>query len=375
VQTKLQQQAFLNPLAQLAAAFAGGVLAGRYTGISVWTSILLAAICSLVALAALIRGSKPFAASFVTIAFLFSGATLASLEKQNIATDRLKRLLDEGSIAVGEPVEITGVLEREPEVARQRLYLTLRVERIRAKGGEREASGVVALLATPTASNQDELRRLELRYGARIRAMTTLERTDNFRDPGVSSFTEYLDRKGYDASGFLKSLLLIERLDDERVFLPLAWLYEWRRKLQTEIDSRFTNDTAGVLDAALLGNRYNLSQTTAERFREGGTFHVLVISGLHITFLGGFIFLVARRFTRNRLAQFLMSTVVLWGYALAVGAEPSVVRAALMFTVVLLAPLVSRRASPLNALGGVAIALLVWRPSDLFDPSFQLTFV
>jgi competence protein ComEC len=46
-----------------------------------------------------------------------------------------------------------------------------------------------------------------------------------------------------------------------------------------------------------------------------------------------------------------------------------------MFTVVLLAPLFSRRATSLNALGGVAIVLLVMRPSDLLDPSFQLTFV
>ena len=156
---------------------------------------------------------------------------------------------------------------------------------------------------------------------------------------------------------------------------PLAWLYEWRRKLQEEIDSRFSKETAGVLDAALLGNRYNLSRPTAERFREGGTFHVLVISGLHITFLGGLVFLCARRLTKNYAVRFLLSVTVLWGYSLAVGAESSVVRAALMFTVVLLAPLVSRRASSLNALGAAALALLVWRPSDLLDPSFQLTFV
>ncbi|MGH9928296.1 MAG: ComEC/Rec2 family competence protein, partial [Pyrinomonadaceae bacterium] len=180
---------------------------------------------------------------------------------------------------------------------------------------------------------------------------------------------------GYDATGFVKSPLLIERLENERVFLPLAWLYEWRRKLQTEIDSRFTKDTAAVLDAALLGNRYNLSRSTSERFREGGTFHVLVISGLHITFLGGLIFLIARRFTKNATLQFLLSVAVLWAYSLAVGAESSVVRAALMFTIILFAPLVSRRASSLNALGGTALVLLAWRPSDLLDPSFQLTFV
>jgi predicted membrane metal-binding protein len=37
------------------------------------------------------------------------------------------------------------------------------------------------------------------------------------------------------------------------------------------------------LNAALLGNRHQLSRSTAERFRAGGTFHVLVISGLHIS--------------------------------------------------------------------------------------------
>lgn len=144
------------------------------------------------------------------------------------------------------------------------------------------------MLLAPISSKsiEQEFAELDLRYGARIRVMTILERSDSFRNPGVSLFTEYLDRKGYDATGFVKSPLLIERLENTRVFLPLAWLYEWRRNLQAEIDSRFSRDTAGVLDAAMLGNRYNLSHSTAERFREGGTFHVLVISGLHITFSG-----------------------------------------------------------------------------------------
>ncbi len=134
-------------------------------------------------------------------------------------------------------------------------------------------------------------------------------------------------------------------------------------------------ETAAVLDAAMLGNRYKLSRATAERFRDGGTFHALVISGMHITFIGGLVFVIARRFTKKRILQFLLSVVVLWSYALAVGAESTVTRAAFMFTVIVLAPLVSRRAASLNALGGTAIALLVWRPSDLLDPSFQLTFV
>ena len=96
---------------------------------------------------------------------------------------------------------------------------------------------------------------------------------------------------------------------------------------------------------------------------------------MHISFIGGLVLLFMRRVTRRRAWQFAVPVVVLWVYALGVGAESSVVRAALMFTVVALAPIVGRRGATLNALGGAALALLVYHPDELFDPSFQLTFL
>jgi competence protein ComEC len=373
-----REQAFAaHPLAQLAAAFALGILSAPFLAVPLSLFVSLAALTTVLAATALLwQKSMKTATLFVTVATLFLGSSLAAIDKVRVPANQLKLLLGEGTIVVGEPVELTGLLERDPEVAPERLYLFLRVQRLRFNQTELDVSGEVLLFAPVSGeSTQQEFDQLDLRYGARMRVMTMLERADTFRNPGVPSFTEYLDRKGYDATGFVKSPLLIERLENERVFLPLAWLYEWRRKLQVEIDSRFSNETAGVLDAALLGNRYKLSRSTSERFREGGTFHVLVISGLHITFLGGLVFLIARHFTRSGALQFLLSAAVLWAYSLAVGAESSVVRAALMFTVVMLAPLLSRRTSSLNALGGTALALLAWRPGDLMDPSFQLTFV
>jgi competence protein ComEC len=382
----LSQRCAAQPLAQLATAFALGILGANYFSPSFPCLISTAVLATLLAGLALAKSRLRLATIFVTVAVLLVGSILESVDKR-IPTNQLRRLLDNGTIAVGEPVELTGVLEREPEIAPERLYLQLRVERIRARlpaqssgevkrAAERDVSGVVTLLASaPAGSIKREFEQLDLRFGARIRVMTLLERTDSFRNPGVSPFTEYLDQKGYDATAFVKSPLLIERLENERVFLPLGYAYEWRRQLQTQIDSHFSRETAGVLDAAILGNRYNLSRSASERFREGGTFHVLVISGLHITFIGGLVLLLARRFTKNPVSLFVLSMSVLWAYALAVGAEPSVVRAVLMFTIVLFAPVVFRRASSLNALGGAALALLAWRPADLFDPSLQLTFV
>ena len=203
----------------------------------------------------------------------------------------------------------------------------------------------------------------------------SLDRTGNYRNPGVSTLSEYLERRDFDATGIVKSSAAIVRLDDTRVFPPLAWLYGWRERLQRAIDSRFSPETAGVLDAALLGNRYNLSRDASERFREGGTFHVLVISGLHISFIGAVVFLVARRLTNRRLLQFLLPAIVVWAYSFAVGAEASVVRAALMFTFAGVAVVIFRQASSLNALGGAALVLLIRSPKEIFDPSFQLTFL
>ena len=337
--------------------------------------ILITGSLTLLMLTAVLRRASFLALIFLCFAYLSAGATLATLEKRR-RPDSLSDLLNRGIVKAGEPVELTGTLQQQPEAAPQSFYLNLSVQRLTWRGKEQPTVGTVSLLlpvSGPVA--EAEYQKLDLRYGARIRTMTTLRRADTFRNPGVSSFTEYLDRKGFAAAAFVKSPQLIERLDDDQVLLPLAWLYSWRQRLQQQISESFAPETAGILNASLLGNRYFLSHGAAERFREGGTFHVLVISGLHISFIGGLVLLVARRMSQRRLTQFLFSASVLWSYAIAVGAEVSVIRAALMFSLMAFAPIVSRRAASLNALGAASLFLLAWQPSDLFDPSFQLTFL
>ena len=371
-----RQPPLAHPLALLAAAFAAGIVATHFLSPPLASLLIACVLASVLTLICLLKGSFSLSTLFVTLAFLFAGSSLTSIEYNSVSANRLKHLLDNKDIASGAPVELTAVLKRPPEFAPANVFLTLEVSRLRSKGIERIASGTVVLLV-PVQDHEikEEYDALDLRYGARIRVMTVLKRSDYYRNPGGSSFTEYLERKGFDATGFVKSPLLIERLDDERVFLPLAWLYDCRQKLEDRINSHFSLQTAGVLIAAFLGNRYYLSRSAAERFREGGTFHVLVISGLHITFIGGLVLIIARRIFKRRGLQVLLATIVLWSYTLAVGAEVSVIRAALMFTLVASAPVVARRATPLNALGGAALILLMLRPNDLFDPSLQLTFL
>ena len=365
------------PLAALASAFAAGVLLARFAAAPPSAWVAFAAAVSLSALLAAIQRRDVTAARLVLLAFAFAGASLSSTEAKAARGEaRLRSLYERGEVAPGEPVEVTGVLERAPEVAPGGLLLSLRVEALRHKSRERTCSGRVELFAPArTARSAAEYDSLELRRGARLRVMVAAAQAEKFRDPGVKPLGEYLELKDVDARGTLKSPLLVERLDDEAVLLPLALMDDWRTRLVRAADSAFSSDAAGIFKAAVLGNRHGLSRDTAERLREGGTFHVLVISGLHIAFVGGLVWAAARRFTRRPAARWALSCAFVWAYAAFVGAEASVVRAALMFTLAALAPALGRRSAPLNATGGAALALLVWRPANLFDPSFQLTFL
>ena len=365
-----------HPLLILAAAFAIGIVAVEILPVTPKLMFWIALPLSLLLLAGFLIPRSFIVTVTFCLNFMVAGATLAVVEKHWYSADSLSILLDHGTVSAGRPVELTGVLARQPEAAPEGFYLTLRVEKLRWNGEERQSVGTVSLLLTLSGNAaRDEYDKLELKYGARIRVATTLKRAERFRNPGGTSFIEYLDRKGFAATAFLKGPQFIERLNDERVLLPLAWLYDWRQRLQEAINSRFATDTAGVLNASVLGNHHFLSRSASERFREAGTFHVLVISGLHISFIGGLFLHIARRISQRRLMQFAMSATVLWSYAIAVGAEASVVRAALMFTLMAYAPVVARRAASLNALGAAALVLLTWNPRDLFDPSFQLTFL
>lgn len=365
-----------RPFAPLAASFACGILFARYVNTSLMAAVASFALASALAAVALARRSNALVSVFVCAAFLLAGAAHATAERESVPTDRVRRLVDEGRIEVGEPVELTGTLARAPEMATDGFFVELSVEKINAKGHETKATGTVELFA-PVSDVETYARydSLELRRGARVRVMTALSRAEEFRNPGASPRTEFLERAGYDASGAIKSPLLVERLDDVRVLLPLAWLDERRASLHEQIGETFSLETAGVLQAAMLGNRHGLSREVAEHFREGGTFHFLVVSGLHVGFVGALAFWLARRFTRRSSVQLVCAATLVSAYAVAVGAHLSVVRAALMFSFVALGGALRRRSDTINALGASALVLLAWRPDDLFDPSFQLTFL
>ena len=138
-------------------------------------------------------------------------------------------------------------------------------------------------------------------------------------------------------------------------------------------DTHFDPVTSGTLKAMIAGNRYYLDQEASERLRQGATFHVLAISGMHVAIIAWALIGWGRR--RRGPVRVIITGLALWAYALMVGMQPPVERATLMISIGLIGPLIFRRSMSLNAVAFAAFIMLALKPSLIADPGFQLSFI
>lgn len=361
------------PLLWAATAFALGIVLAELNGVDSWWWFGGAVVFGIAAFVVrAIRSGNHLA----LVAVVFAGAFVHQFQISNVSEDRVRRIYDGGRVESATPVQIKGRLIGRPEPAYDGVFIRVAVASLIARKVEMNASGDVRLFIPLAGPEQrTDLSSLDLRSGVTIRTACELLREDQYLNPGVTPRQQLLDQQEIDATCTVKSPLLIEVIERPGWTSPIDLVYEQRARLIEEFRSRFSPKAAGVMIASLLGDKHFLDRDTAEVFRDGGTFHVLVISGLHITFIGGVLFWVVSFFTRNRVWQFVLVCGTLWLYTLAVGAEVPVVRASLMFTLLLLGRALYRQGTLLNTLGLCCLILLAWRPADLFSPSLQLTIV
>ena len=362
-----------------------GILIERGAAPPRWALITLAAASILLSIK-YIKGRRNAAATFaLIISFAMIGALLSSSERNSVSQSRLKSLFDLHIITADDPVEMTAILQMPPEPAPGAYYLDVEAEAIRLRDEVIPATGRARLMiALAGGEATDEFNNLSLDYGSRIRVLVRLERARSYSNPGSSDFNDFLERQGYDLKGTIKSPLLIEALGRAPDSNLLGALYHARLALMSGIDARFTPRVAGTLKAMLVDNRYFLDQQAMERLREGSTFHVISISGMHVGIIawallgfGNALSFIARPsgLNKRRAFQVACALVALWCYAAMVGLVPPVTRAASMITVGLVGPLLFRRAASINTVALAAFVMLALKPALVADPGFQLSFV
>jgi competence protein ComEC len=138
---------------------------------------------------------------------------------------------------------------------------------------------------------------------------------------------------------------------------------------------RLSHEDAAMLAAMVAGDRTYLSHDVRVGFERTGSFHLLVVSGLHLAIVAGLIFWVTRLLRIPRVWASLITVGVSFLYALLTGFGQPVQRSFWMVTLFLAGRLLFRQRSPLNAIGFAALCLLVWNPRALFDAGFEMTLL
>ena len=136
--------------------------------------------------------------------------------------------------------------------------------------------------------------------------------------------------------------------------------------------SLFPADTAPFIKALMLGDKTELYRDKGLELRlsRAGLMHVAAVSGMHIAFLVGFLQLLLGKTRRSS----LLCMVLLWFFVLITGAAPSSIRAGVMQTLLLAAPLVRRENDPLTSLSAALALLLLINPYAAASVSLQLSF-
>jgi competence protein ComEC len=225
----------------------------------------------------------------------------------------------------------------------------------------------------------------EVAYGDVIRFRTRLRLPHNFNNPGGGDIEKrYLFRetpvRGFAAGA--ADLVILRRGQGH----PLrARLEAFRTDLKILIDGHAPSPHARIIEASILGNQKDIPRETMELFNRTGTSHIIAISGFNIGIISAFIIFLVRgamkrspylmlRYDMNKIALAATAVpIVLFAYA--AGAGISVVRAAVMIVVFMVALLIGRRRDMINTLAAAAFVILAVAPYSLFDVSFQLSFV
>jgi competence protein ComEC len=147
-----------------------------------------------------------------------------------------------------------------------------------------------------------------------------------------------------------------------------------RRNLAGSISPGLSGERRAVLAGLVLGEEEGLTQELRDRFRSSGLYHLLAVSGQNVAFVAGGVLLLAWLLGISRLAAEVGALAAIGAYVLAVGWQPSVVRAAVAGALASLAWLASRPRDRWYFLLLGAALLMVWNPYSLLEPGFQLSF-
>jgi competence protein ComEC len=216
---------------------------------------------------------------------------------------------------------------------------------------------------------------LDLGAGDYIRAYCWLDKFKPPTNPGQFNTAQYLARKNVHIAASVESRDGIELLESGTRAFPKIRAKLRQMASQALLDDMSGDDPSrGMLEALLLGYRGNIDNDIYLAFRKTGLLHFISLSGMHLGILAGLIWWLCKTAGLMKPARAAVCICAVAVFLLIVPPRAPTVRAAIICWVFCLSFFFRRRPNPLNTLSLAAIILLLIRPTQLFEPGWQLSF-
>ena len=255
-------------------------------------------------------------------------------------------------------VTVTGAIDSYPLVADVKQQLVVKATNIEVDGRTHPVSGKVRLSTGI---------RERYTYGQPVRVTGRLVTPPEFTD---FSYKEYLARKGIHSLFYSARIDVLETAPQGNPLLTT--LYAVRRRGEAFINRTLPEPYAGLANGMLLGIESGIPDELYDQFNATGSSHVIVISGSNVALIAGVIMaLMVRVVGGKRAVWFTVAGIAC--YALLVGGDAAVLRAAVMGSLAVIATGLNRRSAGLVSLCAACALMTLLNPLALWDVGLQLS--
>jgi len=342
------------PLVPLAGATALGIATSAWIATPAWSLLCAGALALGLTSLALALGATRLATAGLLLLAVLLGVVRAISDP--LPADHIAR------VAFGPRVSVEGRLAEEPvRWSADRTRLLIDLDGLRDGLDLRTVSGRIQVTLYGETPPVGE--------GQRVALDLKLSPPRAFKNPGAFDYPAFLRREGILLVGSGRADSLVALTADDPPW-PV-WVKRWAVSTTA---GHLPATSAALLGGLLLGEKTGLPPEASEAFRRAGVYHILAVSGFNVALLASSVFLVLSTLGVPRQVTAVVAGAALVGFALVVGGQASVLRATVMGLLLLGALLLDRESQLMNALALAVLLLLAWRPGDLGEPGFQLSF-
>lgn len=292
-----------------------------------------------------------------------------------MAYDSLSK--DTGFAYIGKTLSLTG---RIKEIKSYDVPFGERSYRLKVKADSDEISAFILkikesdLFAGCNLYNDVDIDLSELSkilYGRKISCTGSFEAFEGELNPGQFDADAYYKNEGYTGILDAKDIRIVK---EEESFSPDIYLHRLNLAISEKYKKILGDKNAGSLSAMVLGDKRGLDEEIKELYQENSISHLLSISGLHISLLGGAVFLFLRRLKISFSFPLITSSIILIIYGAFTGFSVSTSRAIVMMSVLFISFVIGKSYDLPSGLALAALILIVMNHRVIYQSGFLLSF-